>query len=207
MQKTVVKKLNASEEIRLIDSNNQEDFKNYLKNQSLTKKAIKHLFEKATSKMIKIYVNTVYPCRPEFLEYQLQVIRYADRKTLATYYLYFDLQPDAEIELIKRDEITPFNFYVTNHGLSPKAFEYLVNYGSKELVMSYFNNNALEDTDEIDMFLTCGKIDYISMFADMATNNEKEDMAKVLKNKRGEELYSNIYNQCSPMRSWMDLYA
>ena len=89
MQKTVVKKLNASEEIRLIDSNNQEDFKNYLKNQSLTKKAIKHLFEKATSKMIKIYVNTVYPCRPEFLEYQLQVIRYADRKTLATYYLYF----------------------------------------------------------------------------------------------------------------------
>ena len=208
MQKNlVVTKLKASEEIRLIDSNNQKDFNSYLEKQSLTKKALKHLFEQGSPKMIKLYVNKIFPCNPEFLTYQPQVIRYADRKTLATYYLYFDVTPEGEIELIKRDEVEPFNYYVLNHGLSPKAFEYLINKGSKKLVETYFNNNSLEDKETIDLFLSCAKFDRISMFVDMATNNEKEDMAKVLKEKRDNRIYTEIYNNCAPMRPWMTLYS
>ena len=198
------KALQTQAEIRLIKSKDLDGFKNYLKSQKLTREAIKFLFEKGRKKNVEIYVNTVYPFPSEFRVYQNQVMKYANRPTLATYYLYYKVKPQGEIELIKRNELIPFLYYVTNYGLSPKAFKYLIEKGARELVEGYFNNNTL-DGEFLDIFLQSCKIGYIKMYLEKANTHEKEEMAQALISKKEhKKALEHIYRYVPMFRFWLD---
>ena len=138
-----MKKNLTAQQVQMIKSNNAREFKSYLKSSSLTLKAVRHLFKEGSPEMIKAFLSVSYPIDNLFRVYQKEVVRYADRKTLATYYMYHDLTSNGEIELIKRDEINSFIYYTSGHQLSKKAFKFLLQEGSPELVEAFLSNNNL----------------------------------------------------------------
>ena len=190
-------------EVRLIKQGNLESFRSYLKNERLQKESIKFLFESGAEDKIKVYVNTVYPEAPEFKKYQKQVMKYGDRSTLATYYRSCKVKTDGQIELIKRDELIPFLYFVSNYGLSKKAFEFLIENGSEEQVRGFIQNQVFFDnyTEEwkmakscIDVLVRSRKITYINMFYEEASEYEREALAQSLLKKSHKETLELILN-------------
>ncbi len=190
-------------EVRLIESGNLDSFRSYLKNERLEKESIEFLFECGPADKVEVYVNTVYPDAPEFKKHQEQVIRYADRRTLATYYRTCKVKTKGQIELIKRDELIPFLYFVSNYGLSKKAFEFLIENGSEEQVRGFIQNQVFFDnyTEEwkmakecIDILVRSRKIAYINMFYEEASEYEKKALAEVLLKKSNKETLELILN-------------
>ena len=190
-------------EVRLIKHGNLESFRSYLKSKRLEKECIKFLFESGAEDKIEVYVNTVYPDAPEFKKYQKQVMKYADRRTLATYYRSCKVKTDGQIELIKRDELTAFLYFVINCGLSKKAFEFLIENGSEEQVQGFIRNQVFFDdyTEEwkvpkayIDILVRSRKIAYINMFYEEASKYEREALAQSLLKKSHQETLELILN-------------
>lgn len=180
---------------KLIKENNVQGFQNYITNNTLGEDAIKYVFESGKPEIIKTYVNTVFPIGEEFVKYQDDVVRYGTRKTLATYYLYNDLKPSGEIELIKRDEKTPFLFYTNSNGLSDEAFEYLLKEGSEDLVDGYLDNTSLKD-EKLETFLSVGNTKYITRYLDYANGTEYEELLNKLKKMPNKKKAQRIYKEC-----------
>ena len=190
-------------EVRLIENGNLDSFRSYLKNERLEKESIESLFECGPADKVEVYVNTVYPDAPEFKKYQEQVMKYADRRTLATYYRSCKVKTDGQIELIKRDELTAFLYFVINCGLSKKAFEFLIENGSEEQVQGFIRNQVFFDdyTEEwkvpksyIDILVRSRKIAYINMFYEEASPCEREALAQSLLKKSHKETLELILN-------------
>lgn len=190
-------------EVRLIKQGNLDSFRSYLKNEKLEKESIEFLFECGPADKVEVYVNTVYPDAPEFKRYQDQVMKYGDGRTLATYYRSCKVKTDGQIELIKRDELTAFLYFVINYGLSKKAFEFLIENGSEEQVQGFIRNQVFFDnyTEEwkmakscIDVLVRSRKIAYINMFYEEASEDEKKALAEVLLKKSNKETLELILN-------------
>ena len=175
-----VKRMRSPEVMELIDSGDVKSFTNYIQKEHIRPKAIRHLFTKGSPKMISAYVNSVFPCSEEFLTYQKQVMRYGNRKTLATYYIYFNVEKDGEIELIDRNDINAFAFYLNGHELTYEAFKHLIDKGSSELIECFINNNSLVGK-RLKYFLRYAKLDDIYWYYVNATNCEREVMADELR--------------------------
>lgn len=185
----------TAQQVQMIQNNDVNLLKTYLTTSNLTSKSIRYLFKNGTPKMIKMFLNISYPIGDEFKVYQKEVVRYADRKTLATYYMYHDLTPQGEIELIKRDEINPFIYYTSGHRLSEKAFKFLLRQGSPKLVEAFLSNNNL-DSKQLTILLRSGKLDYIEVYMDTATSSEREDILRVVKEMKDAKLLCGIYQRC-----------
>lgn len=185
----------SAQQVQMIQNNDVKTFKNYLQTSNLTSKAAKHLFKEGTPEMKKTFLEFSYPVGNLFRVYQKDVIRYADRKTLATYYMYHDLTPAGEIELIKRDEITPFIYYTSGHQLSKKAFKFLLQKGSPALVKAFLSNNNL-NSQQLAMLLADGNMDYIQIYMDTATGTELEEILQVVNEMNNTMLLFNIYKRC-----------
>ena len=185
----------TAQQVQMILNNDVNVFKNYLSTSDLTPKATKHLFKKGSPEMIKMFLKVTYPFGEEFALYQKEVIRYADRKTLATYYMYHDLSPEGEIELIKRNEVSPFVYYTSGHNLSEKAFRYLLQQGSSELVEAFLSNNNL-DSHQLTILLKGGNMDYIQVYMETATGSEREDIINLVKEMEDMMLLCSIYKRC-----------
>lgn len=179
----------------LIHQNDVQGFQNYLSNNTLGEKAIKYVFENGKPEIIRTYVNTVWPIGEEFETYQDYVIRFGTRKTLATYYTYYDLTPSAEIELIKRDEKIPFVFYTSNYGISDEAFEYLIQNGSETLVNGYIDNNSLKGV-KLEKFLSFGNTRYITRYLDYANGADYEELLSALEKMPNKKKAKRIYREC-----------
>lgn len=190
-----MRKTLTAQQVQMIQNNDVNVFANYLENSNLTSTATKHLFKNGTPEMIKMFLNVTYPIGDLFSKYQKDVVRYADRKTLATYYMYHDLRPSGEIELIKRDEINPFVYYTTNYGLSGKAFKFLLQHGSFEMVEAFLMNNNL-NSQQLSMLLASGNMDYIQIYMDTATASENEDILNAVKEMNDTNLLFSIYKRC-----------
>lgn len=193
-------KQKVSMEIELIKSqkvNASRDFEAYLEENYLTPQALTYLFEEAPKEMVKIYVNKVYPSfgKPEFKKYQTQVMAYGNRKTLATYYMYYEVSPNGEIELIKREEVNPFVFYVVNHGLSDKAFKYLIKNGSSELIESYLNNKELE-TRLLPFFINNASIEDLIWYYVTSTPTEKGLFIEFLQKSGNKKVINKLSDEC-----------
>ena len=200
---TTEKKLRTPEVIELIRSEMVVKFKRYISEYPLRPKAIEFLFEEGSDDMVEAYINTVYPSTKEFVTYQNKVIRFANRKTLATYYTYAELDADGQIELIKRNEVNAFAYYLANKELLMEAFIYLINSGSEEMVECYINNNSLVGK-KLDYFLRHGKVNDISWYFDICSNLEREvfvDKLSILKN---TSRYDLICNRCQDIEIWLD---
>lgn len=200
-----IQRMRTPEVMELIDSKDVQKFTSYIKQQSLRPKAIKHLFTKGDPALISAYINNVFPCSEEFLTYQRQVMRYATRKTLATYYIYFNVEKDGEIELIDRKEVNLFTYYISCYELSIEAFKYLVDNGSSELVEAYINFTSLIG-QRLKYFLRHAKIDDIMWYYMNASNCEKEVMIEeIVKLKQtNHERYQQIYNSVGEdMKFWL----
>ena len=185
----------TAQQVQIIQNNDVNVFENYLKTSSLTSKATRHLFKNGSPEMIRLFLKVTYPIGDLFSLYQKDVIRYADRKTLATYYMYHDLRPAGEIELIKRDEVNPFIYYTSGHELSKKAFNFLLQQGSPELVEAFLANNNLS-SQQLIMLLNCGNLDYIETYVDTATASETESILKVAGEMKDATLLCGIYKRC-----------
>jgi hypothetical protein len=196
MSKTTNLKLRASKEIELIKSfaeTAEKDLKNYVKEQRLTRKAITYLFEEGRPEMIQVYVNTVFPdfCKFEFKKYQTKVMKYADRKTLATYYMYHEVSANGEIELIKRGEVKPFAYYIANHGLTAKAFKFLVKEGSSELLEAYLANNNIAQKALL-FFIQHGSVSDVVMYFMGSSSDEKDLFIEKLNQLKNTARYQEI---------------
>lgn len=185
----------SAQQVQIIKSNNAQEFKSYLKSSSLTLKAVRHLFKEGSPEMIKAFLSVSYPIDNLFRVYQKEVVRYADRKTLATYYMYHDLTPSGEIELIKRDEINSFIYYTSGHQLSKKAFKFLLQEGSPELVEAFLSNNNL-NSQQLTMLLLNANMDYIQIYMDTATGTEREEILRVVTEMNNTMLLHGIYKRC-----------
>ena len=185
----------SAQQVQMIQDNDVRKFKNYLKTSNLTSKATRHLFKQGSPEMIKTFLSVSYPIGEEFRLYQKDVIRYADRKTLATYYMYHDLTPSGEIELIKRDEINSFIYYTSGHQLSKKAFKFLLQEGSPELVEAFLSNNNL-NSQQLTMLLLNANMDYIQIYMDTATGTEREEILRVVTEMNNTMLLHGIYKRC-----------
>ena len=193
-----IQRMRTPEVVELIDSKDVQKFTSYIKQQSLRPKAIRHLFTNGDPALISAYVNNVFPCTEEFITYQKQVMRYGTRKTLATYYIYFSVEKDGEIELIDRKDVNLFTYYLSGHELSLEAFKYLVDNGSSELIEAYINFTSLIG-QRLRYFLRHTKIDDIMWYYMNASNCEREviieEIVKLKQNNR--ERYQEIYNSVS----------
>ena len=179
----------------LVQKSDVQGFQNYITNNTLGEEAINYVFESGKPEIIKTYVNTVWPIGEEFVKYQDDVIRYGTRKTLATYYLYNDVTPSGEIELIKRDEKIPFLFYTGSYGLSDEAFEYLLKEGSEELIDGYLDNTSLKDS-RLETFLSLASTQQITRYLDYANGTEYEEFLCKLKKMPNKRKALRIYNEC-----------
>ena len=171
-------KLRVSKEIELIKQNSSEScnvFKKYLENSELTKQAINFLFKEGSEAKQKIYINTVYPSpiRPEFKKYQTRVMRLGDRKTLATYYMYYEVSDNGEIELIKREDVNAFVYYITNHGLSERAFKFLIKQGAPELIEAYISNQDI-DNELMPFFIEKAEVQDLQWYFLTCSTEQKE---------------------------------
>ena len=185
----------TAQQVQMIQSNDVNLFKSFLSTSDLTPKAKRHLFKKGAPEMIRMFLKVTYPFGEELGLYKKEIVRYADRKTLATFYMYHDLNPESEIELIKRDEVTPFVYYTSGHGLSEKAFRFLLRQGSPELVEAFLSNNNL-DSRQLTILLKCGNMDYIQVYMETATGSEREKIMNVVKEMDDMTLVCGIYKRC-----------
>ena len=189
-------------EMRLIRKGDLESFRAYLKSErKLEKDSVNYLFEKGSNEKIEVYVNTVYPSAPEFKKYQNHVMKYANGRTLATYYQLCVVKPDGQIELIKRKELKPFVLYVKKYGLSQKAFKYLLEKGTVELVRAFFENCVFFDeyTEEwvlsksfLNVLVKSGQTKYINMYYENASSHEKEALAETLLKKSNKKALEHL---------------
>jgi hypothetical protein len=200
---STVKRLRTSEVIELIRSEKVVTFKNYISEHSLRNSTIEFLFEHGSDDMIEVYVNTVYPWEKEFTTYQTTVMRLANRQTLATYYMYADILPEGEIELIKRNDINPFAYYLANKELSMEAFIYLINEGEEDMIECYINNNSIVGK-KLDYFLNHAKINDIAWYYTICTCNEREVLVDKLEHLRGTSRFNQICAACPDINLWVD---
>ncbi len=190
-----MKKTRTAQQVQMIQNNDVDVFEKFLATSDLTHEATKYLFENGTPKMKKVFLKVSYPQGEEFVLYQKDVVRYADRKTLATYYMYHDLTPESEIELIKRNEVNPFLYYTSGHQLSEEALRFLFKQGSTELANAFLSNDVL-DSQGLTMLLKCGNMDYICLYMATATGSECEEILNIVKKMNDTTLLSNIYKRC-----------
>lgn len=171
-------KLRVSKEIELIKLNSAQSnnlFKKYLEDGELTKQAIAYLFKDGSETKQKIYINTVFPSygKPEFKKYQTKVMRFGDRKTLATYYMYYEVSDSGQIELIKREDINAFVYYITNYDLGEKAFKFLIKSGASELIEAYISNKSIEK-ERLPFFIEKGNTHDLLWYFLTSSTEEKE---------------------------------
>ena len=189
-------------EVRLIRKGDLESFRAYLKSErKLEKDSVNYLFEKGSNGKIEVYINTVSPSTPEFKKYQNHVMKYANVRTLATYCQLCPVKPAGQIELIKRKELKPFILYVKNYGLSLKAFKYLIEKGSAELVREFFRNCMFFDeyTEEwvisksfLNVLVKYGQTKYINMYYENASSYEREALAETLLKKSNKKALEQL---------------
>lgn len=205
MSKKEEMKLRVSNEIELIKSNSansNQDFKKYLEENELTKKAINHLFTEGTEEKQKIYINTVFPApgRPEFKKYQRLVMKLGDRRTLATYYMYYEVSANGEIELINRAEVNPFIYYINNHNLSEKAFKFLIKNGSPELIEAYLTNKDVP-RELMPMFVKNATAQDIFWYFCSSISEEKDVVIACIK----KHASPSLINKLSSLSEMMSL--
>lgn len=185
----------TAQQVQMIQTNDANKLANYLKTSKLTSKAIRHLFTEGSPEMKETFLKLSYPIGDLFRVYQKDVIRYSDRRTLATYYMYHDVKPSGEIELIKRDDVNSFIYYTSGHRLSDKAFNFLLEQGSFKLVEAFLSNNNLDDY-QLKKLLRLGNIDYIRIYMDTATGTEREEILQVVTKMNNPTLLYSIYEGC-----------
>lgn len=196
MNKKEEMKLRVSNEIELIKSNSansNQNFKKYLEENELTKKAINYLFTEGAEEKQKIYINTVFPAlgRPEFKKYQRLVMKLGDRRTLATYYMYYEVSANGEIELINRAEVNPFIYYINNHNLSEKAFKFLIKNGSSELIEAYLTNKDVP-RELMPMFVKNATAQDILGYFSSSNSEEKDVVIACIKKHASPSLINKL---------------
>ena len=160
------------------------------------KAAIKAVFKSENPQIIKCYINGVFPIGAEFQAHQDLVARYANRKTLCTFYMYHTLDTSGQIELIKRGDIRLFSYYNSKRPkLTKDAFKFLLDEGNPQLV-KYYLENCLTDAEAVGEFVEIGNLKYIKYYAKIATNTELEVLANVVKKIQSDELRMKICDSC-----------
>ena len=189
--------------IKIISQGQVQKFVAYLNAKGEISETVKKaVFKSKNPGILKAYINNVFPAGSEFYNHQDLVARYANRKTLCTYYLYHRFDTIGQIELIKRGVIRIFSYYV---GRSPKltkeAFAFLVSEGKAQLV-KYYLENCLEAEDVKD-FIEFGNLKYIKYYTKIATASELDVVVTVVCNLEDKELKAQIIKECKVLRPWL----
>jgi hypothetical protein len=162
--------------------------------------AVKAVFKSENPQILKAYINGVFPAGSEFQKHQDKVAKYGNRKTLCTFYMYHTLETSGQIELIKRDDIRLFSYYVGKRPrLTKEAFVYLVESGKPQLV-KYYLENCLSEKGVVEDFVGLGNLKYLKYYAKIATGIELEVLRDVVNKVESEEVKAKIYAECKELR-------
>ena len=198
-----MKKLSVKEQIELIETRSSKKLREYLREGNLlSKRAIDALFHSKSAKLIKTYINEVYTDAEEFAKYQVEVMKYGTRETIATYHFFHDMTPEGEIALIDRNEIESFSYYVSNHELSDEAFTYLISKRNCTLAHYYLENKMLTES-QVKILMSSHAIKCINVYIELASSSELELASDVLVNTKDEKLIKSVYKGCPVLRPWI----
>ena len=198
-------KLSVKEQIELVESKSTKKLKEYLREGNLlSKRAIDALFHSKSAKLIKTYINEVYTEADEFAKYQVEVMKYGSRETVARYHFFHDMTADGEIALINRNEIESFSYYVANHDLSDEAFSYLIYKRSSALAYYYLENKMLTES-QVKILMSSHSIKCINAYIELASASELDLASDVLVNTKDEKLIKSVYKGCQRLRPWINM--
>ena len=118
-------------------------------------------------------------------------MKLGDRRTLATYYMYYEVSANGEIELINRAEVNPFIYYINNHNLSEKAFKFLIKNGSPELIEAYLTNKDVP-RELMPMFVKNATAQDIFWYFSSSNSEEKEVVIDCIKKHASPSLINKL---------------
>ena len=196
--------MKSDELIKIINSGDVKKLSAYIAEKGeFMKAAIKAVFKSENPQIIKCYINGVFPIGAEFQAHQDLVARYANRKTLCTFYMYHTLDTSGQIELIKRGDIRLFSYYNSKRPkLTKDAFKFLLEEGNPQLV-KYYLENCLTDAEAVGEFVEIGNLKYLKYYIKIATGIELEILAAVVNKLESEELKKKIFAECKELRPYI----